>query len=278
MKHFYISSGSFDTFIDADTLDMGAVKDLGIGTYYGRLAIQKKTEPERIFRNQTFNIIGAGGRDTVAYWEEINNVSGNGAVTQDIHDLLKPKSFSQHSCRIEMGVNPGNEVGLKQSARLDPDTQYYAVVEYKNDSASEKINSPLSVVLYDETNKRYWDHYAAIWDAKYSYMELPLSLQPTSISLPFVSPAGNSVIQLQMLNRQYGNDASGVVHHIYSAAVQKNKESNPAPDNVSPPTSGSWTKGDIIWNTEPAPNSSVGWICISDGSPGIWKPFATIEK
>jgi hypothetical protein len=42
------------------------------------------------------------------------------------------------------------------------------------------------------------------------------------------------------------------------------------------PISGVHTKGDICWNTEPTPNSYVGWICIADGTPGHWAPFGLI--
>lgn len=43
-----------------------------------------------------------------------------------------------------------------------------------------------------------------------------------------------------------------------------------------PPESGSYTIGDIVWNSNPKPNSHVGWICIVGGAPGQWRPFAQI--
>jgi len=43
-----------------------------------------------------------------------------------------------------------------------------------------------------------------------------------------------------------------------------------------PPTSGSYTIGDIIYNTEPKPNGYVGWVCTATGNPGTWKPFGLI--
>ena len=35
-------------------------------------------------------------------------------------------------------------------------------------------------------------------------------------------------------------------------------------------------KGDICWNTNSEKESSLGWICISSGSPGVWSKFGTI--
>jgi hypothetical protein len=42
------------------------------------------------------------------------------------------------------------------------------------------------------------------------------------------------------------------------------------------PTGGSYSKGDIVWNTEPKPSGYVGWICTRSGTPGSWKPFGQI--
>jgi len=42
------------------------------------------------------------------------------------------------------------------------------------------------------------------------------------------------------------------------------------------PNSGSYVKGDIVWNTNPQPTGFVGWICVRAGTPGDWKPFGQI--
>lgn len=43
------------------------------------------------------------------------------------------------------------------------------------------------------------------------------------------------------------------------------------------PTTGSYVKGDIVWNTNPQPTGYVGWVCIKTGQPGQWKPFGQIS-
>jgi hypothetical protein len=45
---------------------------------------------------------------------------------------------------------------------------------------------------------------------------------------------------------------------------------------TSAPVTGNGTQGDICWNSNPQPNSYVGWICISSGAPGAWMPFGMI--
>lgn len=47
---------------------------------------------------------------------------------------------------------------------------------------------------------------------------------------------------------------------------------------VAAPTIGSHNKGDICWNTEPQPDSFIGWVCISSGAPGTWAPFGAISR
>lgn len=42
------------------------------------------------------------------------------------------------------------------------------------------------------------------------------------------------------------------------------------------PATGAFMVGDICWNTNPVPNSYVGWICITSGTPGQWAPFGMI--
>jgi len=46
---------------------------------------------------------------------------------------------------------------------------------------------------------------------------------------------------------------------------------------ASIPTSGIYTLGDIVWNSNPKPTGHVGWICIREGTPGEWKLFGQIS-
>jgi hypothetical protein len=42
------------------------------------------------------------------------------------------------------------------------------------------------------------------------------------------------------------------------------------------PASGSFKKGDIVWNSNPVETGYVGWVCVTDGTPGIWRGFGQI--
>jgi hypothetical protein len=43
------------------------------------------------------------------------------------------------------------------------------------------------------------------------------------------------------------------------------------------PTAGTWTKGSIVWNSQPELDKPVGWVCIKGGSPGHWRSFGIIN-
>jgi hypothetical protein len=44
-----------------------------------------------------------------------------------------------------------------------------------------------------------------------------------------------------------------------------------------PPSGGSFTPGDIVWNSDPKPGSYVGWVCVKAGNPGMWNTFGEIR-
>jgi hypothetical protein len=46
----------------------------------------------------------------------------------------------------------------------------------------------------------------------------------------------------------------------------------------SEPSHGFYSKGDIVWSDDPKPTGYVGWVCIREGTPGMWKPFGQISK
>ena len=48
-------------------------------------------------------------------------------------------------------------------------------------------------------------------------------------------------------------------------------------NDVAPPTTGIFMKGDICWNTNPEPGNYIGWVCVVDGTPGQWAPFGQIN-
>jgi len=44
------------------------------------------------------------------------------------------------------------------------------------------------------------------------------------------------------------------------------------------PRTGSFNKGDIVWNTDPKATDYIGWVCVVPGEPGSWLPFGVIAS
>jgi hypothetical protein len=42
------------------------------------------------------------------------------------------------------------------------------------------------------------------------------------------------------------------------------------------PDGGTWTPGDICWNTAPDAAGVAAWICVLAGSPGNWKALTAV--
>jgi hypothetical protein len=42
------------------------------------------------------------------------------------------------------------------------------------------------------------------------------------------------------------------------------------------PTQGTYRKGDIVWNDSPKETGWIGWVCVREGNPGIWRSFGQI--
>lgn len=43
------------------------------------------------------------------------------------------------------------------------------------------------------------------------------------------------------------------------------------------PTSGTWARGNVCWNTTPTAGGTPGWVCVTAGTPGTWKAIANLE-
>ena len=43
------------------------------------------------------------------------------------------------------------------------------------------------------------------------------------------------------------------------------------------PTILTWTRGDIVYNEEPSASGSIGFVCVTGGTPGTWKTFGAIS-
>jgi hypothetical protein len=43
------------------------------------------------------------------------------------------------------------------------------------------------------------------------------------------------------------------------------------------PTAGTWKRGKILYDVTPSASGSIGWVCVTAGTPGTWKTFGAIS-
>jgi hypothetical protein len=67
----------------------------------------------------------------------------------------------------------------------------------------------------------------------------------------------------------------GVDLHVAGAVRFNNKLHLSA---SAPPSQGTYNIGDIVWNDSPRVGSTIGWVCLRAGSPGMWYPFGEIKE
>jgi hypothetical protein len=77
-----------------------------------------------------------------------------------------------------------------------------------------------------------------------------------------------STLDIYQFALYVGNSAPKIVHGSY-------------PKNIityssAAPTTGTWLRGDVVWNTAPAAAGAPGWVCVTGGTPGTWKAMANV--
>jgi hypothetical protein len=78
-----------------------------------------------------------------------------------------------------------------------------------------------------------------------------ISIEPTEVA------QGKALIQYNYANATY----TAVDQFEVSAA----------------PTTGTWARGDILWNVTASAGGFAGFICVTAGTPGTWKTFGAIS-
>lgn len=72
--------------------------------------------------------------------------------------------------------------------------------------------------------------------------------------------------------RIYGNTLAA-----NQLGVTLNAAGNTVQYAAAAPVAGTYLQGDIVFNTAPAAEGYVGWVCVTAGTPGTWRGFGLIE-
>lgn len=83
-----------------------------------------------------------------------------------------------------------------------------------------------------------------------------------------------------VFGNQYGALATGNFSTTVASTYTRSLEGEPGQREIwasSAPASGTWNRGDRAWSTLPAASGSIGWVCVTAGTPGTWKTFGSIS-
>lgn len=225
------------------------------------------------------------------FQEEQNNVFSSENI-----DLAKDKSFKINNQTVLSQDTIGNSVtksNLKEVGRLKGlvvdgslSVNNYLIFDSNSDRlgiGTEEPNAALSIV--DDSVELVFG--AADYDkgsiGTFNNKELQLITDSTArltIGIDGNITLGNrnnGEIKVNVLG-SLGVDVNSIDNRVklhVNGSIRYN-------DNIhmkgsEPPSGGSYTPGDIVWNSDPQPGRHIGWVCVKAGNPGIWATFGEIR-
>jgi hypothetical protein len=167
-------------------------------------------------------------------------------------------------------------VNLSDSIFFNPTSERLGIgIEEANGRVSVYDNT-YDVEIVIDTNKDGFGKFG-------TYNTKGLAIVTDNQSRISVDPQGNITI-----GHEYKDNNTTRIFGKLGVGVNNPKENLEVAGNIkwsnklfatgnTPPTTGAYTKGDIIWNNEPKSNSYIGWVCTATGNPGLWRPFGLIQ-
>lgn len=84
----------------------------------------------------------------------------------------------------------------------------------------------------------------------------------------------------QIFGNSYGSNATGTKLVATSGSYTGSLEGELGQREIwanAAPVAGAWSRGDRVWSIVPSASGTIGWVCVTSGSPGTWKTFGVIS-
>ena len=220
-------------------------------TYIGCDTVANATAPAYIEAPST--IIGAwedgGGESYLGV--QVTSHGGNGFNPSDAslghHENAGIAQNAPHRFSNERGAVPvGSRLGK-------PDTTM-TVFAFGSDDESA-ANDAWKLKYLDTENAWVWEFANS---SSFRPVYFPNSASALWTDRSFAGP----VFQSGYAVKKAGSSESALVRKLDTAA----------------PTSGTYRRGDIVYHQLPTAGGNIGWVCVTAGSPGIWKAFGNIDS
>lgn len=92
-------------------------------------------------------------------------------------------------------------------------------------------------------------------------------------------PASTGNIMTSGVSGIYGGTRPSLIDDLVGGIAKKGAGGSFRSETFSAsaaPTTGTWVRGDVAWNTLPSASGPPGWVCTADGTPGTWKAMANL--
>jgi hypothetical protein len=226
------------------------------GSYTKQLVLQGN--PERLWSSEDFDL-NRGKEYRIANQTVLSeNTLGIGIVNSSLRKVGMLEE-----------LNVSGQVNIDNFVRYDADTQRVAI-------GGGEANGMLSMESWDHhfvidpTDDKQWK--IGTWSTS------GLNIITDDTTRIAIGPNGGvSVKEKTSFEKGVGigvkNFASDADLTVAGPVRFQNKKQEVG-DGI--PKTGSYLKGDIVWNSNPKPSGHVGWVCVREGTPGEWRPFGQI--
>lgn len=242
------------------------------------LPVKRLTVGNAVIRNST-NLEGrAAANSGGAYFRFITN-SNIGSIEVDTTDnkgilVLDNRDFSASS----LTVNASDEEGVLLNGTTERNVISRVKVTNTGSSGisiagTTKTTTILSGDIHDCVNYGLFSNMTAgAGEVNISNVNVD-SITGTSRGFHFANTNG-SVSQCKT--------GTGVTNSTNIATTAKVEEHGNSWNRAvtwlaAAPTTGTWARGDVVYNLSPSASGFIGWSCTTAGTPGTWKTFGVIS-
>lgn len=187
--------------------------------------------------------------------QTVNLVVGNYTFISSL------KNNSRSVSRVELVDSSGTVINTYQIDELNYGGKARKYVYFKFDIETD-----------GNYTIRFWDYIPSGTSVDVDIYGATLIANNTSFTN--INDFGDSGFDTAMQNSMILNQFLSNIREGYDLFDKGNKVSY----GTTAPTSGIWKKGDEVRNTNPTAGGYMGWVCITDGSPGIWKGYGLIQS
>jgi hypothetical protein len=155
--------------------------------------------------------------------------------------------------------------------------QYFYGIKQKNGYVNHYDTTAFDLMIGDPASTQYLLYNGEISEPRYNPSTTPtvtLYVAAGSILRLRQQSTGTSVLNITGYIQAYG--IADVTATTWNVAQNINAPLESYGSAI--PTTGTYPKNFIVWNNDPAAGETIGWVCITGGTPGTWRGFGQINN